>query len=77
MCAQNAKLTQKYDIWIKIPKDNYLNTSKGTFYEDGEQKLNWFGLKCIKRSNLQQSSQDIMIPSNWKCKELIVIVGDT
>lgn len=28
VCAQNAKLTQKYDIWIKIPNDEYLNTLK-------------------------------------------------
>lgn len=51
---------------------------KGTFYEDGGQQLNWFGLKCNQsRSNVQQSSQDIMFPNNWKCKELIVIAGDT
>lgn len=49
MCAQNAKLTQKYVIWIKIPNDEYLNTSKGAFYEDEGQKLNWFGLKCLNQ----------------------------
>lgn len=81
VCAQNAKPTQKYngDIWINSPNDkSTLKLQKGTFNEDGGQQFKkLFGLKCIKRSNLQQSSQDIIFPSNWKHKELIEIAGDT